>query len=219
MKQAVIVAAVRTPIGRAGGVLADVRPDDLAATALRGLLERARLPAGRVDDVLLGCANQAGEDNRNVARMAALLAGLPVEVAGQPVNRLCGSGLQAINAAANAIGVGDGDVFLAGGVESMTRAPFVLGKAESAWDRGATQLQDTTLGWRFPNPKLSAMHHPYSRGETAENVVDRYGSDRDVSRQRQDAFALLSHQRAVAAIEGGLFDDQLVAVEVPQKKG
>jgi 3-oxoadipyl-CoA thiolase len=219
IREAWIVEAVRTPVGRYGGALASVRPDDLAALTLRAVVDRSRVDPAAIEDVILGCANQAGEDNRNVARMAALLAGLPVEVAGQTVNRLCGSGLQAINAAANAIAVGDGDVFLAGGVESMTRAPFVLGKAEAAFDRGATNLQDTTLGWRFINPKLSALHHPYSMGETAENVVQRYGDTRDVTRERQDAFALLSHQRAVAAIEGGLFDSQLVPVEVPQKKG
>ena len=219
IREAWIVEAVRTPVGRYGGALASVRPDDLAALTLRAVVDRSGVDPAAIEDVILGCANQAGEDNRNVARMAALLAGLPVEVAGQTVNRLCGSGLQAINAAANAIAVGDGDVFLAGGVESMTRAPFVLGKAEAAFDRGATNLQDTTLGWRFINPKLSALHHPYSMGETAENVVQRYGDTRDVTRERQDAFALLSHQRAVAAIEGGLFDSQLVPVEVPQKKG
>ncbi len=219
IREAWIVEAVRTPVGRYGGALASVRPDDLAALTLRAVVDRSGVDPAVIEDVILGCANQAGEDNRNVARMAVLLAGLPVEVAGQTVNRLCGSGLQAINAAANAIAVGDGDVFLAGGVESMTRAPFVLGKAESPFDRGATNLQDTTLGWRFVNPKLSELHHPYSMGETAENVVERYGDRLDVTRERQDAFALLSHQRAVAAIEGGLFDSQLVPVEVPQKKG
>jgi 3-oxoadipyl-CoA thiolase len=219
VREAWIVEAVRTPVGRYGGALASVRPDDLAAIAIRAVVERSGIDPGAIEDVILGCANQAGEDNRNVARMAALLAGLPVEVAGQTVNRLCGSGLQAINAAANAIGVGDGDVFVAGGVESMTRAPFVLGKAESAFDRGATKLQDTTLGWRFINPRLSALHHPFSMGETAENVVERYGDRLDVTRERQDAFALLSHQRAVAAIESGMFDSQIVPVEVPQKKG
>jgi 3-oxoadipyl-CoA thiolase len=219
LREAWIVEAVRTPVGRYGGALAGVRPDDLAALTLRAVIDRSGIDPALVEDVILGCANQAGEDNRNVARMAVLLAGLPVEVAGQTVNRLCGSGLQAINAAAHAIASDDGDVFIAGGVESMTRAPFVLGKAESAWDRGATNLQDTTLGWRFPNPKLSALHHPYSMGETAENVVERYGERTVVTRERQDAFALLSHQRAVAAIEAGVFDDQIVPVAVPQKKG
>jgi 3-oxoadipyl-CoA thiolase len=219
LREAWIVEAVRTPIGRYGGALAAVRPDDLAALAIRAVVERSGIDPALIEDVILGCANQAGEDNRNVARMSALLAGLPVEVAGQTVNRLCGSGLQAINAAAHAIGAGDGDVFVAGGVESMTRAPFVLGKAETAWDRGAKDLQDTTLGWRFINPALSKLHYPYSMGETAENVVERYGATNDVTRERQDAFALRSHQRAVAAIEGGLFDSQLVPVSVPQRKG
>ena len=219
LREAWIVEAVRTPVGRYGGALATVRPDDLAALAIRAVVDRAGVDAALIEDVILGCANQAGEDNRNVARMSALLAGLPVEVAGQTVNRLCGSGLQAINTAAHAIGADDGDIFVAGGVESMTRAPYVMAKAEAAWDRGPRELQDTTLGWRFLNPKLAAMYYPYSMGETAENVVERYGDRLDVSRERQDAFALRSHQRAVAAIEGGLFDDQIVPVEVPQRKG
>ena len=219
VREAWIVEAVRTPIGRYGGALAGVRPDDLAAIAIRAVIDRSGVDPALVEDVILGCANQAGEDNRNVARMALLLAGLPVEVAGQTVNRLCGSGLQAINAAAHAIGADDGDVFIAGGVESMTRAPYVMGKAAAAWGRGARELQDTTLGWRFINPKLSALYHPFTMGETAENVVERYGATNDVTRERQDAFALRSHQRAVAAIEGGLFDGQLVPVPVPQKKG
>jgi 3-oxoadipyl-CoA thiolase len=219
LREAWIVEAVRTPVGRYAGALATVRPDDLAALAISALVARSGIDPALVEDVILGCANQAGEDNRNVARMALLLAGLPVEVAGQTVNRLCGSGLQAINAAAHAIGADDGDVFIAGGVESMTRAPYVMGKAGAAWDRGARELQDTTLGWRFINPKLSAMYQPFTMGETAENVVERYGTSNDVTRERQDAFALRSHQRAVAAIEGGLFDGQLVPVSVPQKKG
>jgi 3-oxoadipyl-CoA thiolase len=215
LREAWIVEAVRTPVGRYGGALASVRPDDLAALVIKAVVERSGIDPALIEDVILGCANQAGEDNRNVARMSALLAGLPVEVAGQTVNRLCGSGLQAINTAAHAIGAGDGDVFVAGGVESMTRAPYVMAKAEGPWDRGARELQDTTLGWRFLNPKLAAMHYPFSMGETAENVVERYG----VSRERQDAFALQSHQRAIAAIEAGRFDGQIVAVEVPQRKG
>jgi 3-oxoadipyl-CoA thiolase len=219
VREAWIVEAVRTPVGRYGGALASVRPDDLAAIAIKAVVERSGIDAALVEDVILGCANQAGEDNRNVARMAALLAGLPVEVAGQTVNRLCGSGLQAINAAAHAIAVDDGDAFIAGGVESMTRAPYVMAKAEGAWERGARELQDTTLGWRFINPALTALHYPYSMGETAENVIERYGETRDVTRERQDAFALRSHQRAVAAIEGGLFDEQIVPVSVPQRKG
>jgi 3-oxoadipyl-CoA thiolase len=215
LREAWIVDAVRTPIGRYGGALAGVRPDDLAALAIRAIVDRTKIDPSIVEDVILGCANQAGEDNRNVARMALLLAGLPVEVAGLTVNRLCGSGLQAINSAAHAIAVDDGDVFIAGGVESMTRAPYVMAKPELAYDRGNRELYDSTLGWRFVNPKLAAMHYPYSMGETGENVAERWS----VSRQRQDEFALRSHQRAVAAIEGGLFDDQLVPVEVPQRKG
>jgi 3-oxoadipyl-CoA thiolase len=206
-------------VGRYGGALASVRPDDLAALVVRAVVDRSGIDPALVEDVVLGAANQAGEDNRNVARMAALLAGLPVEVAGQTVNRLCGSGLQAINAAAGAIAMGDGDVFIAGGVESMTRAPYVLGKPEAAYDRGARELHDTTLGWRFVNPALAAAHYPYSMGETAENVVERYGDRYDVSRERQDAFALRSHRQAIAATEGGAFDDQLVPVSVPQRKG
>ena len=215
IREAWIVDAVRTPIGRYGGALASVRPDDLAALAVRAVVDRSGIDPGLIEDVILGCANQAGEDNRNVARMAALLAGLPTEVAGQTVNRLCGSGLQAINSAAHAIAVGDGDVFIAGGVESMTRAPYVMAKPETAWDRGARELQDTTLGWRFINPKLAEMHYPYSMGETAENVAERWG----VSRERQDEFALESHRRSVAAIEGGRFADQIVPVEVQGRKG
>ncbi len=210
-----IVAAVRTPIGRYGGALASVRPDDLAAAVLRAVVDRSGLDPALVEDVILGCANQAGEDNRSVARMALLLAGFPVEVAGQTVNRLCGSGLQAVNSAAHAIQVGDGDVFIGGGVESMTRAPYVMAKPEAAWDRGNRELQDTTLGWRFINPRLAELHYPYSMGETAENVAERWSVDR----ARQDAFALESQRRAIAAIEGGRFDSQIVPIEVPRKKG
>jgi len=219
VREAWLVEAVRTPVGRYGGALASVRPDDLAALVVRAVVDRSGIDPALVEDVVLGAANQAGEDNRNVARMAVLLAGLPIEVAGQTVNRLCGSGLQAINGAAQAIAVGDGDVFIAGGVESMTRAPYAMGKPESPYDRGARELYDTTLGWRFTNPALAAAHYPYSMGETAENVVERYGEQYDVSRERQDAFALRSHQRAIAAAEGGFFDEQLVPVTVPQKKG
>ena len=192
-----------------------MRPDDLAAVVLRAVVDRSGIDPAIVEDVILGCANQAGEDNRNVARMALLLADFPVEVGGQTVNRLCGSGLQAINAAAHAIGAGDGEVFIAGGVESMTRAPYVQLKAESPYDRGPRELADTTLGWRFVNPKLAERHYPYSMGETAENVADRW----DVSRERQDAFALEIQQRAVAAIEAGRFDTQIAPVTVPQRKG
>jgi 3-oxoadipyl-CoA thiolase len=214
MEDAVILSAVRTPIGRYGGSLKDVRPDDLAALTIAEAVRRANIDAGSVEDVILGCANQAGEDNRNVARMALLLAGLPVHIAGQTVNRLCGSGLQAINSAAQAIATGAGDTFIAGGVESMTRAPFVLGKADSAFSR-SMNLQDTTLGWRFINPRLSAMYHPYSMGETAENVAERHS----ISRADQDAYALRSHQRAVAAQQTGRFAEEIVPVTIPQKKG
>ncbi len=210
-----IVEAVRTPIGRYGGALAAVRPDDLAAAVLRAVVERSGIEPGLIEDVILGCANQAGEDNRDVARMAVLLAGLPVEVGGLTVNRLCGSGLQAVNSAAHAIAVGDGDVFIGGGVESMTRAPYVMAKPDAAWDRGARELHDTTLGWRFINPALAAIHYPYSMGETAENVAERW----TVDRERQDAFALDSQRKAIAAIDGGRFDDQIVPIPVPQKKG
>ena len=215
LREAWIVEAVRTPIGRYGGALASVRPDDLAAAVLRAVVDRAGIDPALVEDVILGCANQAGEDNRNVARMALLIAGFPVEVGGQTVNRLCGSGLQAINTAAHAIAAGDGDVFIGGGVESMTRAPYVQLKPEAAWDRGNRELVDTTLGWRFVNPRLAEQYYPYSMGETAENVADRWG----VSRERQDAFALDSQCRAVAAIEAGRFDDQIVPIAVPQRKG
>src|SRR5579859_2503465 len=214
MEDAVIVSAVRTPIGRYGGVLKDVRPDDLAALVIGEAIRRATIAPASVEDVLLGCANQAGEDNRNVARMALLLAGLPVEVAGQTINRLCGSGLQAINSAAQAIQTGTGDTFVAGGVESMTRAPFVLGKSATAFNR-TMQLQDTTLGWRFINSKLSAMYYPYSMGETAENIAERY----HISRTDQDAYALHSHRQAIAAQQSGRFAAEIVPVTIPQKKG
>jgi len=215
LREAWIVDAIRTPVGRYGGALAGVRPDDLAALVLRALVERTGLDAAVVEDVILGCANQAGEDNRNVARMALLLAGYPAKVAGFTVNRLCGSGLQAINSAAHAIAVGDGDVFVAGGVESMSRAPFVMLKPEAAFERGTRELVDSTLGWRFVNPKLDAAYPTISLGETAECVADEW----HVTRERQDAFAAESQRRAVAAIEGGRFDGQLVAVPIPQRKG
>ncbi|MFH1474812.1 MAG: acetyl-CoA C-acyltransferase [Chloroflexota bacterium] len=215
LREAWIVDAVRTPIGRYGGALAGVRPDDLAALVLRALVERTGLDPAVVEDVILGCTNQAGEDNRNVARMALLIAGYPVEVAGLTVNRLCGSGLQALNSAAHSIAVGDGDVFVAGGVESMSRAPFVMLKPETAFERGTRELVDSTLGWRFVNPSLDAAYPAISLGETAECVAD----DWDVSRERQDAFAAESQRRAVAAIEGGRFDGQLVPVSILQRKG
>jgi 3-oxoadipyl-CoA thiolase len=215
VREAWIVSAVRTPIGRYGGALRSVRPDDLAAIALAAAVERAGIDPALIDDVILGNANGAGEENRNVARMAALLAGFPVEVAGQTVNRLCGSGLQAINSAAHAIMAGDGDVFVAGGVESMTRAPWVMLKPEAAYERGEHTLVDTTLGWRFTNPRLAALHHPYSMGETGEYVAERYA----VTREDQDAFALRSQQLAAAAMTEGRFDAQLVPVNVPGPKG
>jgi 3-oxoadipyl-CoA thiolase len=196
-------------------VLKDIRPDDLAAVAIRALVERTGVDVRRIEDVILGCANQAGEDNRNVARMAALLAGLPVEVAGATVNRLCGSSLQAVLDAARAIKAGDGDVYIAGGVESMTRAPLVMAKPAEAWPRGEQTLYDTTLGWRFTNPTLAEMHHPFSMGETAENVAERW----DVSREDQDAFALDSQRKAGAAMEAGRFRDEIVPVALPQRKG
>lgn len=213
-RQAAVIAAVRTPIGRYGGALATVRPDDLAAHVIRTLVERTGVDTALIDDVYLGAANQAGEDNRNVARMAALLAGLPDSVPGATVNRLCASGLEAIHIAARMIESGHGDVFIAGGVESMSRAPYVLSKAEGAYGRGQ-ELHDTSIGWRFINPRLSELHHPYSMGETAENVARKFGIDREA----QDQFALRSQQRWAAAHERGLFGDEIVPVAVPQRKG
>jgi 3-oxoadipyl-CoA thiolase len=210
----VIVDGLRTPFGRYGGALRDVRPDDLAAHVIRALLERTGIDPALVDDVVLGAANQAGEDNRNVGRMAALLAELPVEVAGQTVNRLCGSGLQAVVSAAHAIAYGDGSVFVAGGVESMTRAPLVTAKPSAAFPRGEQTMYDTTLGWRFTNPRLADAYYPYSMGETAENVVEKCG----VSREDQDAFALTSQQRWAAAHDAGRFADEVVPIEVPDGK-
>ncbi|MCL6631184.1 MAG: acetyl-CoA C-acyltransferase [Alicyclobacillus herbarius] len=211
MREAVIVDAVRTPFGRQRGALRSVRPDDLAALVIRTLVERNGLDPARIEDVYFGCANQAGEDNRNVARMAALLAELPVEVPGVTVNRLCASGLEAINQAARAILLGEGDVFIAGGVESMTRAPLVLPKPDEAYPRGNQTLFDTTLGWRMVNPKLAAMHYPYSMGETAENVAEKYG----ITREQQDQFALTSQQRAGRAQAQGWFAEEIVPVPVP----
>jgi 3-oxoadipyl-CoA thiolase len=207
--EAHILAAVRTPIGRAGGVLSEVRPDDLAAGAIRALIERARLPSDRLDDVLLGCANQAGEDNRNVARMALLLAGLPVEIPGQTVNRLCGSGLQAVASAAHAIRSAEGELMLAGGVESMTRAPYVMLKPGRAWDRTPPAVADSTVGWRFTNPRFPA-DWTISLGQTAERVAKSHG----ISRREQEEFAVESQRRAQAALAAGAFDDEIVPVGV-----
>jgi 3-oxoadipyl-CoA thiolase len=207
----VVVDGLRTPFGRYAGALAGVRPDDMAAHAIRVLLDRTGVDPTLIDDVILGAANQAGEDNRNVGRMAALLAGLPVQVPGATVNRLCGSGMNAVINAAHAIVAGDGDVFVAGGVESMSRAPFVMAKPSAAFPRGEQVLYDTTLGWRFTNPRLAEVHYPYSMGETAENVVERIG----VSREDQDAFALSSQQRWAAAQEAGRFEDEVVPIEAP----
>jgi 3-oxoadipyl-CoA thiolase len=210
----VVVDGLRTPFGRYGGALREVRPDDMAAHVISALLDRTGVDPGAVDDVILGAANQAGEDNRNVGRMAALLAGMPVEIAGQTVNRLCGSGMQAIIGAAHAVVAGDGDLFVAGGVESMTRAPFVMAKPSAAFPRGEQTLYDTTLGWRFTNPRLAEAYYPYSMGETAENVVERCG----VTREEQDAFALASHRRWAAAHAAGRFTDEVVPIEAPAAK-
>jgi 3-oxoadipyl-CoA thiolase len=207
--EAYVLAALRTPIGRAGGVLSAVRPDDLAAAAIRGLVDRAALPADRIDDVLLGCANQAGEDNRNVARMALLLAGLPVEIPGQTVNRLCGSGLQAVASAAHAIRSDEGGLMVAGGVESMTRAPYVMLKPGRAWDRSPPAVADSTVGWRFVNPRFPA-DWTISLGQTAERVARSHG----ISRREQEEFAVESQRRAQAALGAGVFDDELLPVEV-----
>jgi 3-oxoadipyl-CoA thiolase len=214
-RNAVIVDALRTPIGRYAGVLSTVRPDDLAAHVIGAAVERGSLPAGSIDDVFFGCTNQAGEDNRNVARMGLLLAGLPVQVPGVTVNRLCASGLEAVNQAARAVVAGEGSLLLGGGVESMSRAPFVMGKPERGFPRGAPLMEDTTLGWRFVNPRMAQQYSTESMGETAENVAERYG----VSREDQDAFALESHRRAAAAFEEGRFDEEIVPVPVPQRKG
>ena len=215
MPEAVIVATARTPMGRYGGQLKDVRADDLAAIALKEAVSRVGVEPRDVDDVILGCANQAGEDNRNVARMALLLAGFPVEVPGQTVNRLCGSGMQATIAAAREIQAGAADVIVAGGVESMTRAPWVMAKPDGAYPRGPQTAYDTALGWRLVNPRMAAMYGTLQMGETAERVAQKY----EVSREDQDAFALRSHQRALAAQRSGRLAEEIVPVEVPQKKG
>jgi 3-oxoadipyl-CoA thiolase len=216
MPEAVIIDAVRTPIGALGGVLATVRPDDLAAHILQALVERTQIDPSLVEEVYLGCANQAGEDNRNIARMALLLAGFPVHVAGVTINRLCASGLNAINQAARAIKSGEGEVFIAGGVESMSRAPYSIPKAERPFAFGNLTAWDTALGWRYPNPKIQSLYGIESMGETAENLAEQYP---EITRERQDAFALSSHQRAIAAIDNGKFAEEIAPVPVPQPKG
>ena len=215
MTTAYLVCGVRTPIGRYGGALAPVRPDDLAALAIKEAVSRAGVNPADVDDVILGCANQAGEDNRNVARMALLLAGFPVEVPGQTVNRLCGSGMQAAIAAAREIQAGAAEVIVAGGVESMTRAPWVMAKPDGPFPRGPQTAFDTSIGWRLINPKMAEMYGTLQMGETAERVAQKY----EISREDQDAFALRSHQRAVAAQASGRLAEEIVPVDVPQRKG
>ena len=216
MREVVIVDAVRTPIGRYNGALKDVRPDDLGAVVIKALVERnPNLPAEKIEEVIFGNANQAGEDNRNVARMSGLLAGLPVEVAGTTINRLCGSGLDAVIYAARAIAVGDGDIYIAGGTESMTRAPLVMAKPDKAFPRGNMELQDTTIGWRFTNNKLKEMYGADSMPQTAENVAQRY----TITRENQDLFAYESQQRAKKAMEENRFAEEIVPVVYKDRKG
>ena len=215
MPDAVIIDAVRTPIGALGGGLASVRPDDLAAHVLRALVERTGIDSAIVEEVYLGCANQAGEDNRNVARMAALLADFPVDVPAVTLNRLCASSLNALNQAVRAIKVGEGDVFIAGGVESMSRAPYSVPKSEQGFAWGNQTMWDTALGWRYPNPRLKAAYGNDSMGETAENIFDLIA----IPREEQDAFAFESHRRALAAMDSGKFAEEIVPVAVPQRKG
>jgi 3-oxoadipyl-CoA thiolase len=213
-RRAAVICALRTPVGRYAGALSAVRPDDLAAHVIRAVVARSGIDASLIDDVYFGAANQAGEDNRNVARMAALLAGLPVSVPGSTVNRLCASGLDAVNIAARMIEADHGDVFIAGGVESMSRAPLVLSKPEIAFDRNQA-IYDTSIGWRFINPRLSELHHPFAMGETAENVARKH----QISREDQDRFALSSQQKWAAAHKRGVFKDEIVPVEIHQRKG
>ncbi len=214
MREAVIVGAVRTPVGRHGGVLSAVRPDDMAALVIKKVVQQAGIDPELIEDVYMGCANGAGEDNRNIARMAALLAGLPFSVAGVTVNRLCASGLDAINQAARAIKGGEGEVFVAGGVESMSRAPWSVPKTERAFPWGNVTMYDTTIGWRFPNPKMEEIISLEGMGSTAENIHDETG----ISREEQDAFSLESQRRAAAAIQSGRFKDEIVPVTIPQRR-
>ncbi|MCY4488183.1 MAG: thiolase family protein [Deltaproteobacteria bacterium] len=215
MPEAVIIDAARTPMGRYGGILKDVRPDDLAAHVIDKLIARNGIDRTTIEDVILGCTNQAGEDCRNVARNASLLAGIPDSVPGATVNRLCGSGLEAVNQAARAVGAEEGDLFVAGGVEMMTRAPLVMPKGAVPFARGEVTVYDSVLGWRFPNPRMGEMYPLISLGETAENVAEKYA----VGREQQDAFGLKSHRNAVAAQEGGRLADELIPVPVPQRRG
>ncbi len=216
MSTPVIIDAIRTPVGALGGILAAARPDDLAAHVIKTILARNPFDPALVEEVFFGCANQAGEDNRNVARMAALLAGLPVEVGGVTMNRLCASGLNAVNQAARAIKAGEGDIYIAGGVEVMSRAPYSLPKAEAGYSFGNLIAYDTALGWRYPNPKMKEMYGTESMGETAENIAQERPH---LSREKQDQFALRSHQRAIAAIDSGRFKQEIAPVTIPQKKG
>ncbi len=217
MREVVIVDAVRTPVGKVGGALSGVRPDDLAAHVLKALVERTGIDPAEIEEVYLGCANQAGEDNRNVARMAVVLAGLPESVAAVTFNRLCASGLNAVNQAARAIRCGEGDVFIAGGVESMSRGPYAIPKSGSGWPVGNVTAWDTSFGWRFPNPKMEALFPLEAMGETAENIYAQV--EPKITREEQDAFALESQRRAVAAIDSGRFRDEIAPVPIPQRKG
>ena len=216
MTEVVIVDAIRTPIGALGGILSSVRPDDMAAYVIKAILERNQFDPAIIEEVFLGCANQAGEDNRDVARMAALLAGLPLQTGGVTVNRLCASGLNAVNMAARAIKAGEGDVYIAGGVESMSRAPYSLPKAEAGFSFGNLTAYDTALGWRYPNPKMKEMYGTDSMGETAENIA---AERPHITREKQDEFSVRSHQRAIAAIDSGRFKQEILPILIPQKKG
>lgn len=216
MTDAVIIDAIRTPIGALGGTLSSLRPDDMAALVIKEILQRTGIDPAFIEEVFLGCANQAGEDNRNIARMAALLAGLPVEVGGVTVNRLCASGLNAINQATRAIKAGEGDVYIAGGVESMSRAPYSLPKADAGFSFGNVTAWDTALGWRYPNPKMKEMYGTDAMGETAENIAKERPH---ITREKQDAFAVHSHQCAVQAIDSGRFKEEILPISIPQKKG
>ena len=216
MPEAVIIDAIRTPIGALGGSLSTIRPDDLAAFVMKTILERNPIDPAEIEEVIFGCANQAGEDNRNVARMASLLAGIPVSVPGVTINRLCASGLAAVNLAARAIRAGDGEIYLAGGVESMSRAPYSLPKAESGFAFGNLTAYDTALGWRYPNPKMQSSYGTDSMGETAENIAAQRPH---ITREKQDEFAVRSHQNAIAASDSGKFGEEIVPVPVPQRKG